>query len=153
MFCRQKLLGMIGTRPGLCLGALSLAAMTSCCVDSNHGATIEAHAGSSLSRACVTESLASFHATIAQPWTNEEKAVYLISSEEGTASVVFLHPKGTGNSTFEISWMEPEQRTKSQAVAMHQLISKIYNRTSERCGGLPPFNEATAKCWRSGCLP
>ena len=143
---------MIRPRPALHLGALALAAMTCACGDSNHGVSIEAHAGTLLGSACVSEALASLQATIDRNWTSEEKAVYLVPGEEGSASVVFLHPKGTGNSTFTVTWVEPEQRTKSQVIAMRQLIEKIYNRTSERCGGLPPFKEAKVTCWRSGCL-
>ena len=143
---------MIGTRAILHLGALGLVAMTYGCGDSNHGVSIEAQAGPLLARACVSETLASLDATIDRNWTDEGKAVYLVPGEEGAASVVLLHPKGTGNSTFTVTWVEPEQRTKFQVVAMRQLIEKIYKRTSERCGQLPPFKEAKVKCWRSGCL-
>jgi len=118
--------------------------------ESSHGASMEAQP-KVLDNACVSEALAPMKATIDRTWTSEDKAVYLVPGEQGYASVVFLHPK-TGESTFTVAWSEPEQRTKSQTVAMHELMDEIYNRTSERCAGLPPLKEAKFKCWRSGCL-
>ena len=144
-----RLLAMSQWRRGL----VAVVAAMVACSNPGHGVTLESTPKATLDKTCVAEALGPFRPSLDEKFSGPRKEIYSLVGREQPLKVVVLHADGDVAETFRLAWVQLDEPTVAQVVAVRKSMETVYNRVREKCSTLPPFVEARETCWRSGCRP